>query len=120
LDETAGNNSYLSMTVTGLDDTQLGEVTASLGGTNSSCFVEPPQVSGITESSGEFTVVLTLTGTVVPNGGGNSAIKRGQAPSAPLVDAELTVTILQGALRSDPMPVLAIYINPNENVMVAG
>jgi hypothetical protein len=101
LDTTAGVTSPLSMTVSGLDDTDLGDVTAALTGPYYSYFVEPPVVSSITESNGQFAVVLTLTGTLT-NGTGGSADLSG----------ELTVTITQGSLSSDPVTFEATYFYP--------
>jgi hypothetical protein len=108
----SGMMSWLSMSVSGLDETQLGQVTACLGGSNSTNFVDPPQVNVLPSGTGDpDTVILTLTGTV----GGGPIIGIGIALGRILPeDPELTVTITQdGQGSAGPALVTPIYINFN-------
>jgi hypothetical protein len=109
LNEVSGDTSYLSVYVTGLDDPTEFPVTALLDGTNAPNFVNPPDVLSVTPSGDEFVVILQLTGTMVCTGGGTIIVRLGGPQDGPL-DAELTVTICQEALCSQPMAVIAIYL----------
>jgi hypothetical protein len=114
LDVHQGDISYLSLFAGGLTADQAAALTATLGGTDSLFFQDPPVVMSATPTSVscQYLVILSITGAVADEvdiaGMSDDDVFGVMFP----LDPALTVTITSGDQSSQADDVTAIYVNP--------